>query len=109
MCRRGTPDGAIRAGRGYLQVQAIHRPRSIGPVACYRTGLARPGELHIPRNRTAHCKLPLPKLVRAVRSVERGPLRFIVERASPALQVQGYNSLAVFTIHLGLKEFILLE
>jgi hypothetical protein len=54
-------------------------------------------------------RLPLPKPVRTVRSVERGPLRFTVEQASPALQMQGYNSLAVFTIHLGLNDIILLE
>jgi hypothetical protein len=54
-------------------------------------------------------RLPLPKPVRAVRSAERGPLRFTVEQASPALQMQGYNSLAVFTIHLGLNDIILLE
>ena len=57
-------------------------------------------------------RLPLPKPVRAVRtvrSVERGPLPFTVEQASPALQRQGYNSLAVFTIHLGLNDIILLE
>jgi hypothetical protein len=54
-------------------------------------------------------RLPMPKPVRVVRSVERGPLPFIVEQASTALQMHGYNSLAVFTIHLGLNDIILLE
>jgi len=54
-------------------------------------------------------RVPLAKQVRAIRSVEHGPLRFTEDRASPALRAQGYTSVAVFTTRLGLNDIILLE
>ena len=54
-------------------------------------------------------RVPLAKPVQVVRSVEHGPLRFTEERAAPALRVQGYHSVAVFTTRLGLNDIILLE
>jgi len=54
-------------------------------------------------------RVPLAKPVQVVRSVEHGPLPFTEERASPALRVQGYTSVAVFTTRLGLNDIILLE
>jgi len=54
-------------------------------------------------------RVPLAKPVQVVRSVEHGPLRFTEEQASPALRVQGYASVAVFTTRLGLNDIILLE
>jgi hypothetical protein len=54
-------------------------------------------------------RVPLAKPVQVVRSVEHGPLRFTEEQASPALQVQGYGSVAMFTTRLGLNDIIVLE
>jgi hypothetical protein len=51
----------------------------------------------------------LAKPAQVVRSFEHGPLPFTEERASPALRVQGYRSVAVFTTRLGLNDIILLE
>jgi hypothetical protein len=48
------------------------------------------------------------KPVRAVRSVEQGPLPFTEDRVSPALRGQGNNSVAVFTTRLGLNDSTLL-
>jgi len=54
-------------------------------------------------------RVPLAKPVRAVRSVEHGPLPFSEELASAALRGHAYNSVAVFTTRLGLNDIILLE
>jgi hypothetical protein len=54
-------------------------------------------------------RVPLAKPVRGVRSVERGPLAFTEEPASPVLRGQGYVSVAVFKTHLELNDIILLE
>lgn len=54
-------------------------------------------------------RVPLASPVQVVRSVEQGPLPFTEERASTALRVQGYHSVAVFTTRLGLNDIILLE
>ena len=54
-------------------------------------------------------RVPLARPVRVVRSVDHGPLRFTEEPASPALRMQGYNSVAEFTTRLGLNDIILLE
>jgi hypothetical protein len=54
-------------------------------------------------------RVPLVKPVHLVRSVEHGRLGFTEEPASPALRVQGYNSVAVFTTSLKLSDIILLE
>src|SRR6185503_5166927 len=54
-------------------------------------------------------RIPLARPVRSVRSVERGPVPFAQESASPALRGQGYGSVAVFTTHLDVNDLILLE
>ena len=54
-------------------------------------------------------RLPLARPVQTVRSVERGPLPFATEQASPTLQAQGYGSVAVFATRLDLNDLILLE
>ena len=54
-------------------------------------------------------RVPLPKSLRGVRSVEHGPVRFIEEAAPEGLRRQGYGSVAVFTTRLGLNDIILLE
>jgi hypothetical protein len=54
-------------------------------------------------------RVPLPKPVQVVRSVEHGPLRFTMEEASPEFRGQGYDSVAVFTTRLGLNDIFLLE
>lgn len=54
-------------------------------------------------------RVPLVRPLQVVRSVEQGPLPFTEERASPALRVQGYHSVAVFTTRLGLNDIIPLE
>jgi len=54
-------------------------------------------------------RLPLAKSVKAIRSLEHGPLQFISERASPALQALGYDSVAVFTTRLELNDILLIE
>jgi hypothetical protein len=54
-------------------------------------------------------RVPLAKPVRAVRSVEHGPLQFSSERASQAFQGQGYGWVAVLTTRLGLNDIVLLE
>ncbi len=58
---------------------------------------------------TLNVRVPLPKAVQTVRSVERGPLAFTEEAASPALRGQGYGSVASFTTRLDLADLILLE
>src|ERR1051326_6244721 len=54
-------------------------------------------------------RVPLAKSIRTVRSVERGKLAFKLEKASTALQGQGYKHIAVFTTVLELNNIILLE
>jgi hypothetical protein len=54
-------------------------------------------------------RLPVPKPLRSVRSVEHGALGFTEEPASPALQGQGFKSVAVFRTRLELNDVILLE
>lgn len=54
-------------------------------------------------------RVPLAKAIQSVRSVERGPLPFMEEPASPALRGQGYGSVAVFATRLELNDLILLE
>jgi hypothetical protein len=54
-------------------------------------------------------RIPLANPARSVRSVERGPLSFTDEPASPALQGQGYSAVAAFTTRLDLNDLILVE
>jgi len=54
-------------------------------------------------------RIPLAKPARTVRSVERGPLLFRDEPASPTLRGEGYSAVAVFTTRLDLNDLILLE
>ena len=49
-------------------------------------------------------RVPLAKSVKALRSLELGPLQFTSEQASPAFRGHGYDSVAVFTTRLGLRE-----
>jgi hypothetical protein len=54
-------------------------------------------------------RIPLARPARTVRSVERGPLLFRDEPASPTLRGEGYSAVAVFTTRLDLNDLILLE
>ncbi len=54
-------------------------------------------------------RVPLAKPVRAIRSLEHGPLQFSREKASPVLQRYGYDSVAVFSTRLGLNDVVLIE
>jgi hypothetical protein len=53
--------------------------------------------------------LPVKKPPRQVRSVERGPLSFTVEPASPGLAREGYEGLVRCTVALGLNDILLFE
>ena len=54
-------------------------------------------------------RVPLAKPVRAIRSLEHGPLQFSREKASPVLQRHGYDSVAVFSTRLALNDVVLIE
>lgn len=53
--------------------------------------------------------MPVAKAVRGVRSVERGPLAFTAESASPALRAAGFEQVVRFSLPLGLNDVILSE
>ena len=54
-------------------------------------------------------RLPLVRMVKSIRSVENGALKFSVEHAPEVLREAGFGSVAVFTTKLGLNDIILLE
>lgn len=54
-------------------------------------------------------RVPLSQKIQAIRSVERGKLRFRQENASPALKAAGYPWVAACNVSLGLNDVVLLE
>lgn len=58
---------------------------------------------------TLDVRVPISDRVRAVRSLEHGRLRFKEEKASEELRRQGYPSVVVFHVALGLNDIILIE
>jgi hypothetical protein len=54
-------------------------------------------------------RVPLARRIHTVRSLDGGKLSFQSEKASPALQSQGYVHVAAFITRLGLNDIILLE
>lgn len=85
-----------------LTVEAGLYDASAGPALVLTNFTYRPNE-------GLTVRVPLVRPLQVVRSVEQGPLPFTEERASPALRVQGYHSIAMFTTRLGLNDIIPLE
>ena len=85
-----------------LTVEAGLYDASAGPALVLANFTYRPNE-------GLTVRVPLVRPLQVVRSVEQGPLPFTEERASPALRVQGYHSVAMFTTRLGLNDIIPLE
>jgi hypothetical protein len=54
-------------------------------------------------------KLPLPRNVRVLHSVEKGELKFSTEPASKALRDAGFAHVVTFTVPLGLNDIVLAE
>jgi hypothetical protein len=54
-------------------------------------------------------RLPLAQEVQTVRSVENGPLAFVLEDAPPPLRDAGFPNVAVFMMKLGLNDIVLAE
>jgi len=54
-------------------------------------------------------RLPVKRAPDRVHSVEKGPLQFTIERATPRLARQGYPRITVCTVELGLNDIVLFE
>ena len=54
-------------------------------------------------------RLPVKRTPKQVRSLEKGPLKFAIKRASPSLAGQGYPRVVVCTVGLGLNDVLLFE
>jgi len=54
-------------------------------------------------------RLPVKLAPKQVRSLEKGPLKFATERASPTLARQGYPQVVVCTVGLELNDVVLFE
>lgn len=54
-------------------------------------------------------RLPVKKTPQHVRSLEKGPLKFTIERPSSALKEQGYRGVACCALELGLNDMVLVE
>jgi hypothetical protein len=100
----------VAAARGVMRLVELSQPVVEAGVydAAAGTALILANFTYRPIE-TLTVRVPLPKPVQVVRSVEHGPLRFRREVVSPEFRGQGYDSVAVFTTRLGLNDIVLLE